>query len=328
MDRSERMNRHHYHLQGWCVFELLHALEKVGVNDVLREYSTVSVPLSKLVERCNVDRELLLETLQLLEVLDNTLISVTNGESVSAGPAFFAHFFQNQLYFTAAYKKSLNGIHERLRSPDAKTLVNFEYLRRSSELHNGVFTARLVNIILQRQNVSCVVDLGCGSGHLLRALHRERDDLELIGIDTQLPIAEYDGIQFIRSSYEEPEQWSHHLSQYKGSEVVFVAVTALHECAGDRIRLQKLFDTYANLFPESVFFILEHTSLGKDELLEMAESERVPRGLYLYIHTLTKQGEPMTAREWSTYLSDCGVSVVSTIPLSEHMFVLEVPMVL
>jgi len=158
MDNKKRINRHHFYLEGWYVFEILHALEKVGVGDVLRAKKEVSV--TDLAEQLEIDERLLRETLVRLEVLDRSVLTISEDGVVRAGDSFFERFFQNQLFFTAAYRDVLNTIDRKLLKSDMTSPVDAKYLGRSSEIHNGVFSKDLTEI-LQKPEVKCVVDPGC-----------------------------------------------------------------------------------------------------------------------------------------------------------------------
>lgn len=298
-------------LNFWAVMETLHALHKNGVFAYLEAAGSPrsSEVVSKHCDLAHLetDAALLFVSLMLPEVVGR------NSEGLyHLGSAYMERNFQNVLHFSLAYAPVVHGIGELVsgsKKHGRDIHRDAAELGRSSELY-ALDIARDLATLIAEEHPDAVVDLGCGSGHIVRKV-AERVACVGIGVDM------YEGakrkekvpsLSFIYGDVADPASWK---AQVPPGKIVFIASMVMHEFLLDGTKgLAEVFTRYKQQFPQTAMYIAEYNGYTEDELEALPDDEKYRAAVYQFMHPLTKQGTPRGPQAWRELFSKCGVALV------------------
>lgn len=295
----------------WMLAEVLHALYKNGIlatlekSDVFRS----SVEVSK---QCGTKERETEAMLLFVSVMFPELLERNKDGLYRRGPDLMSRRFQNTLHFSLAYAPVAHAL-----SPLVSGEKEYGHdvcrdgveLGISSELYARDI-AEDITTLVGGEKPDVVIDLGCGSGHIVRRIASECSCVG-IGIDESMPEStekEDGNLFFVKGDISDPTLWKENVPAGK---TVFVASMVMHEFLFDGSdKLKELFGEYRTCFPNAVMFVAEYNGYTPDELVALPTEVRGSAALYQFVHPLTKQGTPRGQKEWRQIFKKCDVELL------------------
>lgn len=278
----------------------LHALEESGVFLYLQ---TTNSPQSvaTIATECKLAERLLQPILEYVALYADEVLKKTDAGYL-LGPQYAERGLQNILHFTLAYSPVLQALPELLTKEKVygrDMSRNGRQLSLSSELFATDIRHDVVKLITTRIP-QAIVDIGCGSGHLLQAVTEALPQVIAVGIEEDASyLQNTKQISFFAGDAAKPGEWSDRVP----SSAILVAMFVFHEFlfAGEDAFLEVI-QKYCHVFPGQILFLVEFDAVPTVDLEKLPETVRDTTALYQLMHPLTNQGMPQSRDAWLTLL--------------------------
>jgi len=320
------MSRVSNSLAGHFIMKALCSAQETGILEYLSK-NTGGVSGEDIASNLSLDRNIV-ESLMDFLVVNLPEFFDKNERLYIVKHPFFESSTQNSIYFALAYEDVLNNLPSLLRK-EKKYGVEVErsgkYLSKSSALHNHHTWPEIVDYI-KEHNFQTIVDLGCGTGDLLKHLAITLPGLQLVGIENNTDAANIskedknENIKFIKGDVATPETWLEDLSIKSIEKTLFISVTVWHEFlwAGET-ELQKVFSKYHALYKGGTFLMVEKNGYSLNSLRLLPDSIKDVTSVYQMVHPITNQGMPQSPAVWRSLIESSEISLVTVLPAQPDM---------
>ena len=300
----------------WMLVEALHMLQELKVFELLSDRGKDGLNIETICQITETEKAEMTAALVFVSVMLPDVLGRTPKDKYVLKEGYSSFFFQNSLQFSKAYAPVIHNLKE---ISTKKLIYGVDIVRESDALSiSSEIYAKNIAIDLVSQigmdTFDSVVDLGCGSGHMVQRAIQILNCVG-VGIDDFSREKQYVYSQskdtpflFIQGDIKQPDSWN---QQLPSGKKVFIASMVLHELLYmSENSLILFFEKYQKLFAGSIMYIVEYNGYSPDELEKVPNDLKHLAAAYQFVHPFSKQGLSQSPEQWKHLFKLCKLGIL------------------